>query len=152
MEKKRWDRHISMPRAAQYATMRFSWRVAMDAGHHAEVIHQRFALPALQSCGEPRVAASGRSRRNFQTSESQRLRVKIKTGSQMKRPSIITTPMPTPEETAKLLGISKKDAKFIEALVEKWAFSPETVNRYGEPRNGQSTTTKRKKAAVKRGP
>ena len=39
----------------------------------------------------------------------------------MQRPIIITTPHPTPEETAKLLGVSKKDAKFVKALVEKWA-------------------------------
>ena len=59
--------------------------------------------------------------------------------------------MPTPEETAKLLGISKKDAKFVEALVEKWAYSPETISRYGEPSNGHTATAKRRKPAAKRG-
>ena len=53
--------------------------------------------------------------------------------------------MPTPEETAKLLGISKKDAKFVEALVEKWAYSPETISRYGEPGNGPRASANRKK-------
>ena len=59
--------------------------------------------------------------------------------------------MPTPEETAKLLGIPKRDVKFLEALVEKWAYSPETISRYGEPRNGHSATAKRKRPAAKRG-
>jgi hypothetical protein len=69
----------------------------------------------------------------------------------MKRASVITTPMPTPEETAKLLGIPKKDAKFVEELVEKWAYSPETISRFGEPHNGHSAAAKRKKPAAKRG-
>jgi hypothetical protein len=70
----------------------------------------------------------------------------------MKRPIIITTPHPTPEETAKLLGISKKDAKFVKVLVEKWAWSPETIKEFGEPRNGHAANGKRKKPAAKRIP
>ena len=70
----------------------------------------------------------------------------------MKRPIIITTPHPTPEETAKLLGVSKKDAKFVKALVEKWAWSPEIVKEFGEPRNGHSSNGKAKKALARRVP
>jgi hypothetical protein len=70
----------------------------------------------------------------------------------MKRPSIITTPHPTPEETAKLLGISKKDADFVRALVDKWASSPETIREFGELRNGHTSNRKRRKLAAKRVP
>jgi hypothetical protein len=70
----------------------------------------------------------------------------------MKRPIVITTPMPTPEETAKLLGVSKKDARFVKALVEELVWSPEIVKEFGEPRNGHSANGKRKKPAAKRVP
>jgi hypothetical protein len=67
----------------------------------------------------------------------------------MKRPIVITTPHPTPEETAKLLGVSKKDAKFVEALVENWAWSPEVIKEFGEPRNGHTSNGKGKRPAEK---
>jgi hypothetical protein len=70
----------------------------------------------------------------------------------MKRPSIITTPIPTPEETAKLLGIPKKDVKRLEALVDKWTRSPEVIGKFGEPLNGHASTGKRKKSAAERAP
>ena len=62
----------------------------------------------------------------------------------MKPPVVITTPMPTPEETAKLLGISKKDAKFVKALVEELVWSPEIVREFGEPLNGHASNGKRR--------
>ena len=68
----------------------------------------------------------------------------------MKRPIVITTPHPTPEETAKLLGVSKKDVKFVKALVEKWVWSPETIREFGDPRQGHAA--RRKKPTGKRAP
>jgi len=70
----------------------------------------------------------------------------------MKRPSVITTPIPTPEETANLLGIPKKDVKRLEALVDKLARSPQAIGQFGEPLNGHASTGKRKESAVKRAP
>jgi hypothetical protein len=70
----------------------------------------------------------------------------------MKRPIIITTPHPTPEETAKLLGVSKKAAKFVEALVENWALSPEIIKEFGELRNSHAFNGKGKRPAEKRVP
>jgi hypothetical protein len=78
-------------------------------------------------------------------------RGKINTGSLMKRPAIITTPIPTPEEVAKLLGISKKDQAFVKALVHKWAWSPETIREFGEPTGSPNPNKKPKKPAAKRG-
>jgi len=56
----------------------------------------------------------------------------------MRRPTIIATPRPTVEETAKLLGIPGKEVKMVRALVNKWAYSPEIIGRFGEPRNGHT--------------
>jgi hypothetical protein len=67
----------------------------------------------------------------------------------MKRPIVITTPHCTPEETAKLLGVSKKDAKFVKALVENWALSPEIIKEFGEPRNARASNEKGKRPAEK---
>ena len=69
----------------------------------------------------------------------------------MKQPSVITTRRPTPEETAKLLGIPGEDVKALQALVEKWAYSPETIRRFGEPRNGHTRAAGLKKLTTKRG-
>jgi len=69
----------------------------------------------------------------------------------MKRPSVITTPIPTPEETAKLLGIPKKDVTRLEALVDKLARSPSALRQFGDRLNGHASTGKRKSAA-KRAP
>jgi hypothetical protein len=60
--------------------------------------------------------------------------------------------MPTPQETAKLLGIPKKDMKRLEALVDKWARSPETISQFGEPLNGHASKGKRTKPVTKRTP
>jgi hypothetical protein len=70
----------------------------------------------------------------------------------MKRPTVITTPIPTPEETAKLLGIPKKDVRRLEALVDKLAQSPAAARQFGEPLNGHDSPGKRKKSAAKREP
>jgi hypothetical protein len=70
----------------------------------------------------------------------------------MKRPTLITTPIPTPEEVAKLLRIPKKDVKRLEALVDKWVRSPEAVSQRGQPLNGHASNGERKKPAAKRVP
>ncbi len=70
----------------------------------------------------------------------------------MKRPSVIATPIPTPEETAKLLGIPRKDVKRLEALVDKFVRSPEAISQFGEPLNGHAPAGKREKSAGKRAP
>jgi hypothetical protein len=70
----------------------------------------------------------------------------------MKRPSVITTPIPTPAETAKLLGIPRKDVKRLEALIDRFVRSPEAAIHPGEPLNGQVLTGKRKTPASKRAP
>jgi hypothetical protein len=70
----------------------------------------------------------------------------------MNRPIVITTPRPTPEETAKLLRIPKKDVTRLQKLVDQWAWSPETISKFGEPLNDHTSNGKRKKPATKRGP
>lgn len=70
----------------------------------------------------------------------------------MRAPVLITTPFPTPEEVAKLLGIPRKDVKRLEALVDELTSNPERIRKLGEPRSRPAAGATRKKPAAKRGP
>ena len=78
-------------------------------------------------------------------------RGKITSGSQMRAPVLITTPFPTPEEVAKLLGIPRKDVTRLKALVDEWVSNPETIRKFGEPTGRANSNGKRKKPAAKSG-
>ena len=68
----------------------------------------------------------------------------------MSRPSIITSPRPTAEETAKLLGVPDNEVKKVRALVDRWVHNPETLSRFGEPRIGHAASPKLKLTPAKR--
>ena len=40
-----------------------------------------------------------------------------------------------------------KDVSFREALIKKWAYTPETISRFSQPRNGYIVTARPKIAA-----
>jgi len=69
----------------------------------------------------------------------------------MRAPIVITTPFPTPEEVAKLLGIPRKDVKRLEALVAELVSNRETTGKFGEPLSRPAAGATRKKPVAKRG-
>jgi len=57
--------------------------------------------------------------------------------------------MPTPEEVAQLVGVSKKDQKWLKALVDEILSRPEFVDAF-PPRNRRLKNGKQNKPAKKR--